>query len=92
MRVQKPSIPVETEEKTNLLIKIYPKYKLYGRIWKKDIEEYNRTQDRSLFIYTFCKNERNKKIPDYLEIIAQAKRDSKEEYLQQRLSQGFKGT
>lgn len=91
MRIQKPQLPVDNDTKMNILIKVYPDYKLYGRIWKKDLKKYQETKDQSLLIYTFCKNEKDKFIPDYLELLKIERREAKEEHLQERLSLGFKG-
>lgn len=82
--------PFKDEPKVSVLLKVYPKYKLYGRVKQVDLEKYNNTQDESLILYKYCVNEPNKAIKDYYTLLAEKKRREKEQYKEFRLSQGFK--
>ena len=83
-------LPFKDEPKVSVLLKTYKYYKLYGRIKKADLEEYNKTKDESLIVYRYCTNELNKTIKDYRTLLAEKKRKEKEDYKNFRLSQGFK--
>lgn len=82
--------PFKDEPKVSVLLKTYPKYKLYGRVKQVDLEKYNNTQDENLILYKYCINESDKTIKDYRTLLAEKKRKEKEQYKAFRLSQGFK--
>lgn len=81
--------PFKDEPKVSVLLKTYPKYKLYGRVLEVNLDKFNKTKDESLIIYKYCKNEPNMILKDYYSIITERKRKEKEEYRAFRLSQGF---
>ena len=85
-------IGFSTESKTDLLLKVYPTYKLYGRIKEKDVARYEKSKDKKYILYRFCINERAEEIPDYRAIIEQAKSKQRQEFLAERISKGYKST
>lgn len=85
-------IGFSTEPKTDLLLKVYPTYKLYGRIKEKDVAQYKKSKDKKYILYRFCVNERAEKIPDYRAMIEQIKSKQRQEFLAERLAKGYKST
>lgn len=83
-------IGFSTEPKTNILLKVYPKYKLYGRIKVKNLAKYKRTKDKKYILYRFCINEYEKPISDYKAILIQDKMKFRELYLAERKARGYK--
>lgn len=85
-------IGFSTDPKTNILLKAYPTYKLYGRIKEKDVAQYEESKDEKYILYKFCMNERSEEIPDYRAIIEQIKSKQRKEFLAERLAKGYKST
>lgn len=57
-----PSIIYKPTEK--VLLKAYPTYKLYGKVFLENFEEYKKSKDKTLILYRFCENERLIPPPD----------------------------
>lgn len=53
---------------TDVIIKAYPTYILYGRVKEDDLDEYHKTHNEDLILYKYCMNGvRN--VQDYTKII-----------------------
>lgn len=85
-------IGFSTEPKTDILLKVYPTYKLYARIKEKDVAKYKRSKDKKYILYKFCINERAEEIPDYRAMIEQIKLKQRQEFLAARIAKGYKST
>lgn len=79
------------EPKEDILIKVYPTYQLYGRIYTKNKAQYEKTHDDDLILYKFCNNG-ILNIPDYQDLMTKQRKKEKQEHLQHRLDLGFKST
>lgn len=77
------------EPKTSVLLKVYPKYKLYGRLKKSDLEKYNKTHDESLIIYKYCENVPAQELLDYYHMYKEKAKEEKEKYRAMRRAQGY---
>ena len=80
------------EPRVSILIKIYPTYRLYGRLAQSNLEEYRKTHNDKLLLYKFCENVYDFTVPDYKAIMDEQTRKSKEAHLKHRLAIGFKST
>lgn len=83
-------IGFSSEPKTDILLKTYKTYKLYGRIKVKNVKKYEETHDKKYILYRFCINERAEEIPDYRELIEKMRMKERKEFLAKRIAQGYK--